>query len=136
MSIQCLISLLITIAAKWALLGRRRPGSYHWDKSSYCQRWQVFSAVEAIARSCLSDIGVLRMLSGSHYLVLYFRAHGAKIGKDCALFAGGQMTAIITEPDLLDLGDRVAVDDASLVSHINSRGDCSLNSLSVGVARS
>ena len=39
---------------------------------------------------------------------------------------------MFTEPDLLTLGDRVAVDDASLVAHINSRGKFDLNNLSVG----
>jgi hypothetical protein len=29
--------LLSDIAAKWILLGRRAPGIYSWDKSSYCQ---------------------------------------------------------------------------------------------------
>ncbi len=57
---------------------------------------------------------------------------GATIGKDCALFAGGRPSLMFTEPDLLMLGDRVSVDDASLVGHVNSRGKFSLNELSVG----
>jgi len=130
--LQCFISMFVTIAAKWVLLGRRKPGSYDWDKSSYCQRWQVLLTIETIINESLEGIGVLRMLSGTHYAVLYFRALGAKIGKDCALYAGGELNVIITEPDLLELGDRVAIDDASLVSHINSRGYFSLNRLSVG----
>ena len=72
------------------------------------------------------------MLTGTHYIVMYFRLLGAKIGKDCALFAGGRPSLVFTEPDLLELGDRVAVDDASLVGHINSRGHFNLNRLSVG----
>lgn len=130
--LRCFISMFVTIAAKWVLLGRRKPGSYDWDKSSYCQRWQVLLTIETIINESLEGIGVLRMLSGTHYAVLYFRALGAKIGKDCALYAGGELSGIITEPDLLELGDRVAIDDASLVSHINSRGYFSLNRLSVG----
>ena len=47
------------------------------------------------------------MLTGTHWLVLYFRALGANIGKDCALFAGGAPSLMFTEPDLLTLGDRV-----------------------------
>lgn len=72
------------------------------------------------------------MLTGTHWLVLYFRALGANIGKDCALFAGGAPSLMFTEPDLLTLGDRVAVDDASLVAHINTRGKFDLNPLFVG----
>lgn len=71
------------------------------------------------------------MLTGTHWLVLYFRALGANIGEDCALFAGGAPSLMFTEPDLLTLGDRVAVDDASLVAHINTRGKFDLNPLFV-----
>ena len=57
---------------------------------------------------------------------------GANIGKDCALFANGRPALYFTEPDLLTLGDRVTVDDASLVGHINSRGNFKLHELYVG----
>jgi hypothetical protein len=33
--------LLIAACTKHLLLGRRKPGHYAWDTSSYCQRWQV-----------------------------------------------------------------------------------------------
>lgn len=42
------------------------------------------------------------------------------------------MSTAFTEPDLLTLGERVAVDDASLVAHINTRGYFKLNPLVVG----
>ncbi|CZR56254.1 related to coenzyme a synthetase [Phialocephala subalpina] len=113
-------SLLMVITAKWILLGRRKPGNYDWDKSSYCQRWQLFLTIESIRRRCLGGYGVLGMITGTHWIILYFRALGANIGKDCALFAGGRPSLVFTEPDLLDIGDRVAIDDASLVGHINS----------------
>lgn len=72
------------------------------------------------------------MLTGTHFCTMYFRALGANIGKDCALFVGGRPSLVFTEPDLLTLGDRVCVDDASLVGHINSRGWFSLRELKVG----
>ncbi|KAN0101457.1 acetyl-CoA synthetase-like protein [Hyaloscypha variabilis] len=131
-TLLALLALLITIGAKWLLHGRRKAGSYDWDKSSYCQRWQLLLTIEAIRRRCFGGNGVLGMLTGSHFIVLYFRALGAKIGKDCALFAGGRPSLVFTEPDLLTLGDRVVIDDASLVGHINSRGRFSLNELRVG----
>lgn len=132
LSILSVISIALVIAAKWIILGRRKPGSYDWDQSSYCQRWQLFLTIEAIRRKSFGGHGVLGLLTGTHFCVLYFRALGAKIGKDCALFAGGRPSLMFTEPDLLTLGDRVSVDDASLVGHINSRGKFSLNELSVG----
>lgn len=72
------------------------------------------------------------MITGTQWIVLYFRALGADIGKDVALFANGLPSLMLTEPDLLTLGDRVAVDDASLVGHINTRGKFDLNPLVVG----
>ncbi|KAH8668558.1 hypothetical protein BX600DRAFT_538526 [Xylariales sp. PMI_506] len=122
----------IVIAAKWILIGRRTPGNYSWDESSYCQRWQIYLSIERIRRHCFRGSGVLGMLTGTHWLVLYFRALGAKIGKNCALFVNGQPSLMFTEPDLLTLGDRVVVDDASLVGHINTRGRFDLNELHVG----
>lgn len=129
---QSIIALVIVIASKWVLIGHRAPGNYDWDKSSYCQQWQVLLTIEKIRSECFGNHGIIGMLSGTHYAVLYFRALGAKIGKDCALFAGGRQDLLFTEPDLLTLGDRVAIDNASLVAHINSRGNFSLNTLTVG----
>ncbi|KAF2148267.1 hypothetical protein K461DRAFT_233152 [Myriangium duriaei CBS 260.36] len=127
-----IIALFLTISAKWLLLGRRTPGNYNWDTSPYCQRWQLYLTIERLRRQCYGPDGILGLLTGTHYLTLYFRSLGAKIGKDCALFAGGKASCLFTEPDLLTLGDRVAVDDASLVGHINSRGVFDLNELHVG----
>ncbi|PNS19318.1 hypothetical protein CAC42_2495 [Sphaceloma murrayae] len=127
-----ILALALVIAAKWLLLGRRRPGNYNWDKSPYCQRWQLYLTIERLRRHCYGGQGILGLLTGTHWMVVYFRLLGAKIGKDCALFASGSPSCMFTEPDLLTLGDRVSVDDASLVGHINSRGVFDLNELSVG----
>ncbi|KAJ3163370.1 hypothetical protein HDU88_006319 [Geranomyces variabilis] len=132
MTLQAILALALVIGAKWALMGRRRPGNYNWDLSSYCQRWQMFLTIETLRRHCYGGHGILGMLTGTQYCTWYFRALGATIGEDCALFAGGLPSLMFTEPDLLTLGDRVAVDDASLVSHINSRGHFNLNPLTVG----
>ncbi|KAH7401303.1 hypothetical protein BKA66DRAFT_585266 [Pyrenochaeta sp. MPI-SDFR-AT-0127] len=131
-TIQAVFALVIIVGAKWSLMGRRAPGSYDWDKSSYCQRWQIFLTIERLRRNCYRNIGIMNLLTSTHYAVMYFRALGASIGKDCALFANGKPSLLFTEPDLLTLGDRVSVDNASLVSHINSRGHFKLNRLEVG----
>ncbi|KAJ7833753.1 hypothetical protein B0H13DRAFT_2212517, partial [Mycena leptocephala] len=39
----------------------------------------------------------------------------------------------MTEPDLVQLGHNVALDDCSVVAHINSRGNFALNSLKMGM---
>ncbi|KAM4055653.1 AMP-binding enzyme [Hirsutella rhossiliensis] len=131
-TIQAVLALAIVIAAKWALLGRRQPGNYDWDKSSYCQRWQLFLSIERLRRQCFRGQGVLGLLTGTSWIVFYFRALGAKIGKDCAIFANGCPSLMFTEPDLITLGDRVVVDDASVVAHINTRGKFDLNRLEIG----
>jgi acyl-CoA synthetase (AMP-forming)/AMP-acid ligase II/acyl carrier protein len=127
-----MLALAICIIAKWVIIGRRQPGDYDWDQSSYCQRWQLLLTIERIRRKQVGGEDILAMLTGTHYLATYFRLLGADIGRDCALFAGGEISLPFTEPDLLTLGDRVAVDDASLVAHINSRGNFKLNRLAVG----
>lgn len=132
MAVQSVLALALLVGAKWALMGRRASGSYDWDRSSYCQRWQLLLTLERLRRNCYAGNGILGLLTGTHYAVLYMRALGATIGADCALWAGGRPSLLFTEPDLLTLGDRVAVDDASLVAHINSRGNFSLNPLKVG----
>ncbi|EME83076.1 uncharacterized protein MYCFIDRAFT_36349 [Pseudocercospora fijiensis CIRAD86] len=132
MALQSIAVIAFIIAAKWILMGRRQPGNYDWDKSPYCQRWQLFLKLETFRRHCYGGHGILGLLTGTKWISLYFTALGAKIGKDCALFAGGLPSLMFTEPDLLTLGDRVCVDDASLVGHINTRGKFDLNPLSVG----
>ena len=129
---QAVLALATLVAAKWTLMRRRTPGNHNWDRSSYCQRWQVYLSLEKLRRHCYGGAGILGLLTGTHYAVLYFRALGARIGRDCALFAGGLPGLVFTEPDLLTLGERVAVDDASLVCHVNSRGVFDLNPLVVG----
>lgn len=131
-TLQAILAMGMVIAAKWLLMGRRQVGSYDWDKSSYCQRWQILLAIEKIRRKCFGGYGIVGLITGSHYLVMFFRALGADIGKDCALFAGGKPSLLFTEPELLHIGDRVAIDDASVVAHINSRGNFNLNELTVG----
>ncbi|KAH6989430.1 hypothetical protein BKA56DRAFT_254672 [Ilyonectria sp. MPI-CAGE-AT-0026] len=131
-TVQAVLALSMVVGAKWALLGRRRPGNYDWDKSPYCQRWQLFLAVEKVRRQCYQGNGVLGLLTGTSWIVLYFRSMGANIGKNCALFANGMPSLMFTEPDLITLGDRVVVDDASVVAHINTRGKFDLNRLEIG----
>ncbi|KAK4626435.1 Oxalate--CoA ligase [Fulvia fulva] len=131
-TLQAIAVLIFIICAKWVLMGRRMPGNYDWDKSSYCQRWQLFMKLETFRRHCYGGHGILGLLTGTHWLVLYFRALGANIGKDCSLFSSGLPSLMFTEPDLITLGDRVAVDDASVVGHINTRGKFDLNPLSIG----
>lgn len=129
---QAILATAAVIGAKWALLGRRVAGNFDWDKSPYCQNWQLYLTVEKLRRYCYRGHGVLGMLTGTHWLVLYFRALGGEIGDNCALFANGRPSLMFTEPDLISIGDRTVIDDASVVAHINTRGKFNLNRLEIG----
>ncbi|KAI1340843.1 hypothetical protein F5Y15DRAFT_422716 [Xylariaceae sp. FL0016] len=131
-TVQVCLAIGFLIASKWVLLGRRQPGNYDWDKSSYCQRWQLYLTMERLRQRCMGGNGILSFFTGTAYVVWYFRALGATIGRDCALFVNGKPSLLFTEPDLLTLGDRVVVDNASLVGHVNTRGKFDLNRLRVG----
>lgn len=130
-SLFALLSLLLCVAAKWVLLGRRLPGHYRWDQSPYCQRWKTYLAIEELRRACAGGHGVLDLLTGSAWLVYYFRAQGCSIGRHVCLYPCGA-DPMMTEPDLVTIGDGSVVDDASLIAHINTRGDFELRRLSVG----
>ena len=129
---QSFIALGVIICIKWAVMGRRKEGAFHWDKSSYNQRWQFLLSCETLIKDCYGGSGLLPMITGSAYISWYYQFLGATIGKDCAIHANGTPNVFFTEPDLLTLGDRVAVDDASLVCHLNSRGGFELHTLNVG----
>lgn len=128
---QAVLSLLWVIATKWLVIGRRREGKYNWDMSSYCQRWQLHLTMQ---KPAMQGFGghIFMNLSGTAYVVWFLRALGARIGKDCAIWASGKPTLMLTEPDLVTMGDRVSIDDCSVVAHINSRGQFSLNRLRIG----
>ncbi|PSR81726.1 hypothetical protein BD289DRAFT_32545 [Coniella lustricola] len=131
-SLAAALATALLIAAKWLLLGRRQPGAHDWDASPYCQTWQLYLALERLRRHCFRGHGILGMLTGTHWLVLYFRALGADIGEDVALFANGRPSLMFTEPDLVRIGARTVVDDASVVAHVNTRGRFALNRLEIG----
>ncbi len=56
----------------------------------------------------------------------YFRAMGATIGKDVCLYPNGA-DPMMTEPELVKIADRAAIDDAILVAHVNTQGSFGLD---------
>lgn len=82
-------TLTFDVMAKWVILGHRDTGLYSWDRSSYCQRWQLYLTMQELRRGEESGTGCLDFLAGSQYLVWYFRALGCSIGKDVCLFPNG-----------------------------------------------
>lgn len=121
------------VAAKKILIGSFKAGVYsRRDSSTYFQRWQLLIAIEKIIRRCYVDKGILSLLTGTHWLVIYYRWLGAKIGKDCALFANGYPGLLLTEADLIEIGDNVAIDDVGIISHVEMRGSTRLDKITIG----
>lgn len=122
-AVRIFICLTMEIAAKWILMGRREQGRYNWDTSNYGQNWelyQIFTHIRKLHRTTILDF-----LAGTPYLNTYFRCLGSSIGKDCCLYpAGGD--PYMPEPDLVKFGDRCILDMASIVSHLNTRGNFEL----------
>ncbi|KAF8227072.1 acetyl-CoA synthetase-like protein [Tricholoma matsutake] len=128
LNLLALGSMLLLIFTKWVIIGRRHEGRYDWDKSSYNQRWQMHLILHSFLLSGPIAGGALAPLCGSAYIVWYLRTLGAKIGRNCFIYAGHK-TGFMTEPDLI--GDNVSLDDCSVVAHLNSRGNFSLNRMKV-----
>lgn len=131
LNVQAFIAFLWVIGTKWAVIGRRREGRYDWDKSSYCQRWQLHLTLQRLLGKGFGG-HLIGHISGTWMAVWYLRSLGAKIGDECAIWAGGKPSLQLTEPELVTMGNHVNVDDCSIVAHINSRGRFSLNRLMIG----
>lgn len=130
-NIATVIAIFIAIVLKWTIVGRRKVGTYNWDESPYCQQWNIYLASTYIIRGAYFGRGILEYLHGSAFLVWYFRALGARIGKDVCLYPTGA-DPMMTEPDLVYIGDEACIDRASIVAHINSAGNFQLNNVIVG----
>eukprot|EP00662_Eupelagonemidae_sp_cell21_P046971 gene46971-59691_t len=139
-AVHAVVCVGIDLAGKWAIVGQRQTGLCSWDQSSYCQRWQLHLGLSCVRHSCYGDkVGVLDLLGGSAWVVWYFRACGARIGSDVCLYPNGA-DPMMTEPDLCHIADltrvdciqRVTVDAASVISHMNTRGEFMLNTMRIG----
>lgn len=123
--------LSVDICSKWLLLGRREVGEYSWDQNSYCQSWQLYLSVLSIRHFLAGGRDVLDCFLGSWYLVAYFRSQGATIGKNVCLYPNGA-DPMMTEPEMVTIGDGACVDSAMLIAHLNTRGQFTLGPLEVG----
>lgn len=121
--LRVLLCFAIEIIAKWALLGRRSEGRFNWDQSRYGQNWEFYQIFSRVRR--LHRVSTLDFISGTQYCTWYFKCLGAQVGKDCCLYpAGGD--PFMPEPDLVEIGDRCVIDIASIVAHLNTRGNFEL----------
>ena len=93
-----LLTFVVTIAGKWLVLGRARPGRYPLWGLTYFRWWLADRLIDAAPAF---------LLPGSSLHALYLRALGAKIGRDTML---ASMT--IRVPDLLSIGDYASIGEA------------------------
>ncbi|KAG7094544.1 putative NRPS-like protein biosynthetic cluster [Marasmius oreades] len=128
--LQALLAFAWVILMKWALVGRRRVGQYDWDLDPYCQRWKLHLVLSRVVNKAFKG-GLLTPISGTAFIVWYYRAMGATIGRNCSIFTSGHL-GLMTEPDLVELGNDVSLDNCSVVAHVNSRGHFALNHLKIG----
>lgn len=74
-------ALLITVATKWAIIGRATVGNHNWDTSSYCQRWQLHKTFHPIlAASTTRGNALTKRIMGSQWLVWFFNVR--RIGNE------------------------------------------------------
>lgn len=98
-----------TIGLKWVLMGRYRPQ----ERPLWCAFVWRTELVTAVHES-LASSWILRLLLGTPLVPLFFRAMGARIGKDVVM-----ESAWLTEYDLITLGDDVLLGaDCTLQTHL------------------
>ncbi|CAJ1970404.1 unnamed protein product [Cylindrotheca closterium] len=120
---RILIGLSFEISAKWFFLGRRKMGRYNWDESTYNQNWEFYQLATKIRK--VQSRSMLDFIAGTPFIDWYFRALGGSVGRNCCLYPSGG-DPYMPEPDLVSIGDCVTVDMASIVCHLNTKGNFEL----------
>lgn len=114
-----LLAGILSILAKWILIGRYRPGIYPlWG--SYYLRWWIVKQIQSLLP--------LNLITGTPLLNMYYRLLGAKIGKN--VYLG---TAEIHSYDLLKIGDQTSIGaDAQLLGYTVRNGYLIIGTIDVG----
>lgn len=113
------VMLSLTIAFKWLVIGRYKPGSYPLWGWYYFRFWLVTSIEATVPVS---------YLAGSPFLPLYLRLMGARIGQD--VFLQSDNFAVY---DLLSIGANSSVNvDANLLGYSVHGGRLHIGSIDIG----
>ncbi len=104
-----LLAALFTVALKWVVIGRYRPGEHPlW--SPFVWRTELVSAVH----EHLACLFFVEMLHGTPFSAWYYRLLGMKVGKRVFMNTGE-----VTEFDLVDIGDDAVLnEDCTLQTHL------------------
>ncbi len=123
---------LLVLGAKWALLGRVKPGQ-HALWSCWCSRWDFHYVMWVVYGR-----GLLTALEGTMFLTWYLRAMGMSIGHGVVLGPG---FAQVVDPDMLHFEDGVTVsamfqahtfeDRVLKIDHVHLRKGCSVGHAAV-----
>ena len=100
-----LVAALFTIAAKWVLMGRYRPGEH--------PLWSSFVWRDEIINTCQEQLAgqwLLIKALGTPLIPPYMRAMGAKVGRDVWL-----ETMAVTEFDVVTIGDGCAINRYAVI---------------------
>ena len=89
------VLMAVGIGAKWAIIGRYKPGAYPlWG--SYYIRWWLVTGLQQ-----LSGAG---LFLGTPLMPVYYRLMGAKVGRNCALDTG-----LVSAWDMVSIGDDTSI---------------------------
>ena len=93
---------------------------------SFQELYQIAARIRNPGRMNFMDF-----IAGTPFIVTFFRLAGCTIGKDCCLYPAGA-DPFMPEPDLVYMGDRCVIDCASVVCHLNTRGNFELAKVTLG----
>jgi non-ribosomal peptide synthetase-like protein len=111
--------LALSVAVKWLVIGRYRPGAYPlWG--SYYLRWWIVSRFQLLAAPAA--------LAGTPLLPLYFRCMGARVGRNCTID-----TVHASAFDLIRIGDDTSIgSETQLLGYRVEDGLFLLGSIDIG----
>jgi len=111
--------LLLSIAVKWIVIGRYKPGRYRvWG--FYYFRWWLVNRFQTLSWSA--------MFVGTPLMSVYYRAMGASVGKHCTI-----NTPICGAFDLLSIGDGTSIgSDTHLLGYRVENGWLIIGTITLG----
>lgn len=111
--------LILSIIAKWLIIGRYKPGSYPvWGM--YYFRWWLVTRFQM-----LSGAG---FLEGTPLLNLYYRLMGTKVGRNCTFD-----TSSISMFDVVTIGENTSIgSETSIAGYIIEDGMLIVGSIDIG----